>query len=211
MKKYIFIDFENVQSLPTKLINTELEEVVLLLGGHQNKIPLELVQKLQPLGDKVKWIQINTAGRNNLDFHLSFLLGQYHHRADKTAAFIIISKDKGFDGLITYIQQMGRTCYRQTHTLEFTEFHNGGTLIRTGEPIYIDAEKFQRITTFQRVMDTLKNLHGKNRPRKEKTLLNYISSLIRHDNTDCEPTDILQLLAENKKISIESGKVTYFF
>ena len=50
--------------------------MIILIGNEQIKIPINLVQKLQPMGSLVEWIRVNGKGRNALDFYISFFLGR---------------------------------------------------------------------------------------------------------------------------------------
>jgi hypothetical protein len=51
-------------------------KVLVFLGAHQSKIPVERVRMLQPLGDRVEYVQIDGNGPNALDFHIAFYLGE---------------------------------------------------------------------------------------------------------------------------------------
>ena len=53
-----------------------------------------------------------STGNNNLDFHLAFYLGVHHLEAGKDVKFHVISNDKGFDGVIQHLVDMGRACER---------------------------------------------------------------------------------------------------
>jgi hypothetical protein len=50
---------------------------------------------LQSLGGNAEYVQVETAGRNTLDFHIGTLSVQ-----DPSAQFHIISKDSGVDALM---------------------------------------------------------------------------------------------------------------
>ena len=72
---YLYIDYENVQDIKVDIIK-KVANVKIILGQDQNKVPIELIQKIQPLGNTVEWIQVNGRGRNALDFFIVFFLGR---------------------------------------------------------------------------------------------------------------------------------------
>ena len=79
-------------------------------GPHQNKFTAEMVVAWQPLGDRVRFIQSSKNGKNALDFHIAFCLGQAHQQdvvANRPGLYIIVSKDGGFDALFDYVRLLG--------------------------------------------------------------------------------------------------------
>ena len=118
-EKYLLIDFENVN----KISFTELDRstnILIFSGANQKKINLELVKQTQPFGEKVKWIEIEGSGKNNLDFHLAYFLGKRVSEHNK-ASFFVLSKDTDFDNLIKFIQARKVKCKRITSINEINE------------------------------------------------------------------------------------------
>ena len=72
MKKYIYIDYENLPGVEVEDI--EDATILIFLGENQKKIPTETIRRTQPMGDRVEWITISGAGRNALDFHIAYYL-----------------------------------------------------------------------------------------------------------------------------------------
>lgn len=58
IKTILFIDYENVQKLNFSRVKLEDIEVKIFVGQSQSKIPFELVQSIQTLGNRVEWIRI---------------------------------------------------------------------------------------------------------------------------------------------------------
>jgi hypothetical protein len=113
---HILIDFENVKPTATdmKLIRGADYRVRIFHGPHQNKFDADIVKALQPLGDKVEYIQCERAGKNALDFHIAFYLGRMIPGLEiaaaptgRSASFFIVSKDSGFDVLLGHIRELG--------------------------------------------------------------------------------------------------------
>lgn len=55
---------------------------------------------MQQLGADAQYIKIGGSGKNALDFHLAFYIGELSAR-DPEAYFNIVSKDTGFDPLVS--------------------------------------------------------------------------------------------------------------
>jgi hypothetical protein len=100
---HLLIDFENVRDLRLTSVPADCH-VAIFVGRLQKSIPLELTMDAQRLGARLEWIKIEGDGRNNLDFHIAFYLGRFsvQHR---DAELVVLSKDKGFDALLTYRRQ----------------------------------------------------------------------------------------------------------
>lgn len=101
-KNYIFIDYENVQ--PEAIAGLEKGNfyILLFLGANQTKLNTHLVRSLQPLGARVEYIMLSGNGKNALDFHIAYYIGE-RAAIEPDAYFHIISKDAGFDPLIQHL------------------------------------------------------------------------------------------------------------
>ncbi len=73
-EEYLYIDYENVQDVQVEVIRKTVK-VRIIVGQDQSKVPIELVQKTQPFGAAVEWIQVSGKGRNALDFFIAYFLG----------------------------------------------------------------------------------------------------------------------------------------
>ncbi len=118
---YILIDFENVQpeAADLRLIRGADYRVRLFHGPHQNRIEVGIAKALQPLGSQVEFIQSERKGKNALDFHIAFGLGQLVEGSMTNGAasgsksrFVIVSKDGDFDVLIDHVVTLGHDAIR---------------------------------------------------------------------------------------------------
>jgi len=102
--KHILIDYENIQ--PKSFDNVEVDEchVWLFLGINQQKsLPLELVENLLRFdNENVHIIKMQHAGKNALDFYLSFYLGKISE-IDPSADVCILARDSGYDILVEHL------------------------------------------------------------------------------------------------------------
>lgn len=106
----LFIDLENITTDTLSGWNIEWP-IYLFHGITKEKMKIGLAQSLQPRGKKVSWIRMDGDGKNALDFHITFNLGQLSLQ-HPGAAFKILSKDKGFDPLVKHLKQMSIDCER---------------------------------------------------------------------------------------------------
>jgi hypothetical protein len=114
---YILIDYENVKptAADLKLIRGAKYQVRIFHGPHQNKFDADTLNALLPVGGQVKLIQSERSGKNALDFHIAFYLGRLIPELpegvvsamEKPARFIVVSKDSGFDVLLSHVRELG--------------------------------------------------------------------------------------------------------
>jgi hypothetical protein len=102
-KNYLFIDYENVQ--PESIAGLEKGNfyILLFLGANQSKLNTQLVRSLQPLGTRVEYVILSGNGKNALDFHIAYYIGE-RAAIEPDAYFHIVSKDAGFDPLIQHLK-----------------------------------------------------------------------------------------------------------
>jgi hypothetical protein len=111
---YILVDFENVQPTDMGLLNGEQHQLLIFRGPHQNKLDFDIAEAIQPLGERVKYIQSHKQGKNALDFHIAFHMGRLIEETESKRAgergktrFVVISKDSGFDALLSHVRTLG--------------------------------------------------------------------------------------------------------
>ena len=102
--KHILIDYENIQPKHFDGIEINTCHVWLFLGiNQQRSLPLELVETLLRFDSKkVHIIKMQHAGKNALDFYLSFYLGKISE-IDPQANICIIARDSGYDVLVEHL------------------------------------------------------------------------------------------------------------
>jgi PIN domain len=100
---YVLIDFENLQPELIEALNLEHFRVLVFLGANQPKVSVEFASMLQPLGARASYMRIKGSGRNALDFHVAFYMGELLAK-DPTAVFHIIAADSGYDPLIQHLR-----------------------------------------------------------------------------------------------------------
>src|ERR1043166_5466604 len=100
---YVLIDFENLQPELLEALDLEHFRVMVFIGANQTKVTIEFASLLQRLGTRAQYLRISGNGRNALDFHISFYLGELLAK-DPTAVFHVIAVDGGYDPLLQHLR-----------------------------------------------------------------------------------------------------------
>lgn len=181
-----FVDYENVGSL--KGIDfSQYEKLYVFCGPKNPSIKLGDVAIREFL--KIELIKLSTAGFNNLDFHIAYYLGKFSESAPPETEFHVISKDNGFNGLISHIRTTGRAC-------------------RKVNPANVaDASGLSRCAAM--AADRLRNTDGRKRPRKEKPLINWITSQCRSIDKNVSGKNVLAELVSAGLIENQESVIKY--
>jgi hypothetical protein len=192
-RNHVLIDFENVQPRNLSLLVGKGYSVYVFVGESQAKLPFELVDAMQQLGDAGRYIKIAGQGRNALDFHVAYYLGVLTCN-DPEGYFHVISRDTGFDPLIKHLRQRGIEAHRERDLAEIP-------------PLRVPASA----TEGDKVGVIVRNLagRGQSRPRKVKTLTNTINSLFKPKLDDAAIDTLIRDLQEQGYIALDGDKVTY--
>jgi hypothetical protein len=192
-RNHVLIDFENVQPKNLSLLVGKGYRVHVFVGENQTKLPFDLVEAMQELGDAGRYVKIAGNGRNALDFHIAFTLGELVHE-DPQGYFHVISRDTGFDPLIKHLRARGFEAHREQDLAEIP-------------PLRTPASVAER----DKVGVIVRNLagRGQSRPRKVKTLTNTIISLFKPKLEDAEIDQLIRDLQAQGYIELDGDKVSY--
>jgi hypothetical protein len=183
MRKFAFIDYENVGSIKNIALQ-DYEKIYLFVGAKQNFDPETLNEKLL---EKTHFIKIKETAKNNLDFHLIWYASQVDSETSKKIYFEIISDDKGFDPLLIHVKKTGRQCGR--------------------------LGVKNKISLHDMIVNMLLSTKNECRPQKEKSLLNHITAFFKQRNVNdinAVKKELEKLKKENL-IRIENTKVIYCY
>jgi hypothetical protein len=190
---YVLIDLENVQPKNIELLQKHPFKVFVFRGANQTKVSTDLVDAMQSLGENGKYVKISGNGKNALDFHIAYYIGELATK-DPLGLFHVISKDTGFDHLIQHLCDRKMKVNRRVDLAEIPELR-----------MSINTSNDEKIATI------VKNLEGRgqSRPRKLKTLRNTINSLFSTKLEEPELTSLIDELKKRKHIYVTETKVTY--
>jgi hypothetical protein len=185
---FLLVDYENVHALPlSRLPDDWLVRV--FAGRNQNAVNMDTVKETQPLGKRLEWTTIQGDGRNNLDFHLAYYLGELVSKHPQ-AAFVILSKDKGFDSLVKHLLGRKIRCERKDSLDSVLKYD-------PADPSVVE-----------RACDILKR-SPKSRPRRMKTLHAYLFTHFKRELTEEQLHPVVQNLLERRIISESGNALTY--
>ena len=192
----LLVDYENVQNIHLSIVKERDINIKIFVGHNQNKIPFKLVQTAQQFGERIEWIKVEGMGSNALDFYIAFYLGQLSNKIEE-GTFLILSKDKGFDPLVRYLNKGKIKCKRIETLLEF--FQDKEFLAKNTELI---AEVIEKISKIQK----------NKRPRTRKTLHQFVKSqLMKKKIGDQEIEILVSALFVQSKISESNNRLVYNF
>ncbi len=101
----LLVDYENIGKLDLGAIPDGVR-VPFFFGASQRTVPTEFLKAALKLGERFVPIDIEGQGKNALDFHIAFYLGEYLALAPHITC-VILSKDKGFDPLVRHLTRRG--------------------------------------------------------------------------------------------------------
>lgn len=190
---YVLIDFENVQTESLEQLTQDHFKVIVFVGASQTKVPFEVAESLQRLGTRGKYIKISGHGRDALDFHIAYYLGQFAFE-EPTAYFHIISKDTGFDPLIQHLRSKKILAGRVETVADIPVLKASNC-----------KSPPERITV---ILTRLRQLKA-TKPRTVKTLSSTITSLFPNQITEAEVASLVQSLTEQGYLKVAGAKITY--
>jgi len=189
--RFILVDYENVQDLNTDIMDKDVK-MNIILGENQNKIPIGLIQKIQPFGNSIEWLQVKTGGgKNALDFFIVYFISNYISN-NKNREYIIYSKDTGYDPLIEYLRTNNINVRR---IVSFKQIN-----------VYSKNQAYED-ESIKKVKENLKKLKSNQRPKNKKGLMGYIKSLLK--KSDEEIKKIIEEMLIQKIIFEENNQIKF--
>lgn len=188
---YVLVDLENL--VPTQMQRCQQPGVYvrIFVGAKQVRILSAMAAAVQPLGASAQYIRASGTGKNALDFHLAFYLGELAAQ-DPSAKMTVISKDQGFDPLIQHLKQ------RQIKAARHTSVESAIAISR--RPPAGPAQS--SMTPY--IITQLTRMKG-NKPASEKTLNRAIKNW-------CPTSEVQTIINELKQqgyITVKGSKVSY--
>ena len=191
---FVLVDYENVQPKNLDLLVKQPFVVRVFVGANQTKVPVNLAAAMQKLGNRAEYVFISGSGRNALDFHIAFYLGELAAQHPKTE-FFVVSRDRGFDPVIRHLNE--ERDVRSRRVADIAEIPS----------LRISAGTSQE----EQIRLIVKNLRSRGRsvPRKVSTLKNTIRSLIAEKLSDEQLDSIVAALKKQRLIEVNNNSVRY--
>lgn len=193
---FILIDFENVQPKNLAQLRDRPVRLRIFVGSQQAKVPFDLAQTVQALGDRAEYVQIAGTGRNALDLHIAYYVGRLVVQ-HPDAGIYILSKDRDYDILLKHLQAQGIHCHRKASLDEIPALKSPPATKPVVAP--------DRLAP---VIAHLRNLKA-SRPRKAKTLASTLKARFARDGGEREVQALVEELRRRGLIVVEGTNVTY--
>ena len=190
--KYILIDYENVKGIDLAPVVDKPYHLMVFVGASQNKLSTDFVVQMQKL-KSAEYVRISGNGPNALDFHIAYMIGRLAER-EPDATFHIVSRDRGFDPLINYLNA------------------NMVKTNRVGDLFEIRALRLPKTVGEDGIIeDVVRNLAGRgsSKPRKLRTLASTIGSLFKDGLSEDEVQSVIAQLQAKGHIVVNQEKVSY--
>lgn len=190
---YVLIDYENVQPETADVLAPAHFKILLFVGAAQPRVNVGVASTLQAKGADARYIRISGTGRNALDFHIVYYLGQLA-AAEPEAYFHVISADKGMDPLIQHMKAAGLNVGRYADVKHIPIVKLPAT-----------ATEDEKLSCIMAYLDA----RGSQRPGSMKTLLGSASALFSPKLTEEATAHLLQQLEQQGIFVREGNKVVY--
>jgi NTP pyrophosphatase (non-canonical NTP hydrolase) len=101
---HVLLDYENVQPTEFELraLVPDASQVWVFHGPHQRQVEARFAS----FGANVTAVPISKAGKNSLDFHLSFYMGYIASR-NQASALVVVANDMGYQPMLEHARSMG--------------------------------------------------------------------------------------------------------
>ena len=101
---HVLLDYENVQPTEGELrtMVPDASQVWVFHGPHQRQVE----QRFASFGANATAVPISKAGKNALDFHLSFYMGYIASR-NQASAMVVVANDRGYAPMLEHAKAMG--------------------------------------------------------------------------------------------------------
>lgn len=192
-KNIVLIDFESVQPESLAALEHAHFKVIVFVGAGQAKVPIDIATALQRMGSNAEYVKISGNGKNALDFHLCFYIGQLVAE-DPAAYFHIISKDSGFDPLIRHLKSKKIFCARSPSIDDI--------------PLVRASNKKSPSERAEMFIEKLRQPRA-TRPRTIKTLSSAIAVYFQKQITNAEIEAVIAAMKKSGFISVTDSKVSY--
>ena len=190
---YVLIDYENVQPADVVALEAEHFRVFLFVGASQTRIDVDVAAVLQRMGERAEYIRITGNGKNALDFHIAYYIGQLS-AGNPDAHFHIVSKDTGFDPLL---EHLGKKKISASRVASISVIP--GAKVATPKSAPDRASKV--------IADLVRR--GAARPRTIKTLRSTINAQFQKTLSGPEIDEIVAKLTKQGVVVVNETKITY--
>jgi hypothetical protein len=212
----LLVDFENIGKIDLTAVPEQVK-VALFFGAAQKSVPREFLEAALKLRERFEHINAAGQGKNALDFHIAYYLGEYLTKSPRTEC-VILSRDKDFAPLVKHLVSRG-FAVRTANTLRDAFPARPAQESRRSAP-----ESRRPVQESRRAApirepgaaqeDALQWLVGgaKNRrPRTRKALAAHLYSHFSKKRSEADIQATIDGLIGSGQLGEANGKITYNF
>lgn len=197
--QWAFVDYENVGSLEGIKLDS-YQRIFVFCGPKNTRLKFGALPTNGSL--QLEIIGVPSISDDNVDFHLSFYLGNWHSQAEKSTAFHVVSRDNGYNGLIQHIKALGRDCKSIKPAIS----------VAKAPVVSTPSKQVQTINTplsevAIAVLKSLRQVESPKRPRKRAGYLNWIKAHTQGLSPKPAPETIFSELLKHGDISEAENSV----
>lgn len=209
-RKYALIDLENVQPASLNKLKSEGYHLKVFVGASQSKISVELAEKIQVFGPMAEYIRVQHSGKNALDFHIAFYMGQLASQ-EPNSQFLVISKDTGYDPLLKHMRELGLKANRSAAAVAATTSPVATTPKTTPtatSPVKKDPAQMSMQERVQHAKQHFKKA-GKAKPAKRSSLVSDLHSKFQKKLSDQAIQSLIAELIKQGVVIDSQGAISY--
>jgi hypothetical protein len=195
----LLIDHENVSKVDLNDVPDGMW-VYFFFGASQQNVPRTLMKAAHRLGERFVDIDIEGHGKNALDFHIAFYLGEHLAKKPGTEG-IILSKDKGFDPLVKHLRGRKLDVRRANSLAEAFKIAKPAAKAPAVKPVDVGH-----------VISFLASNEKTKRPHKRDKLIAHLINHFRKQNLSADgAASLVEKLCGARKLTEVGGKLAYHF
>lgn len=191
MRKFVYVDYENMNNL--KKCPKIDGKYFFFIGEKQASVPKSLV--VVSNDSDVEWIEIVGSGKNALDFHIAYYLAK--NDSEKDVSHYILSKDKGFDPLVSFINKKHNSKIVK-RIISLNDLVVGSQKSTDMMPT---KEQKEISDKYEKVLNNLKGIAKSKRPKTEAKSKAHIQAYGKDKWSDNDIQNILDELYRKGNIS----------
>ena len=199
----LLVDFENIGKIDLAEVPDGVT-VALFFGAAQKSVPKEFLKNALKLGERFMHIDAAGQGKNALDFHIAYYLGEYLTKSPKTVC-VVLSRDKDFAPLIKHLVLRGFTV-RSANTLR--EAFPAGKPAESRRPA---PTREATVAPHEMALKWLARSAKTRLPRTRKALAAHLYSHFSKKRSEADIQAVVERLIASGQLSELGGKITYHF
>lgn len=211
----LLVDYENIGKIDLAEIPAGVL-VPFFFGASQKSVPKDFLKAALNLRERFVAIDIEGQGKNALDFHIAYYMGEYLTRAPESAC-IILSKDKGFDPLVKHLMLRGFKVRRANSLREAFATATTDNRRPQGESRRAPAASSRPApdrppqSVPENAVQWLAGGAKARRPRTRKALAAHLYSHFSKKIPEADIQALIDHLVGAGQLSEMNGKITYHF